>query len=113
MALLATFLIDHFELFGVKQVWTHFKHCEMGRHQSRTPFFYKHPRHPLYFGFLIACWAAPDMRCEGSSLRLVSAGTSITALAFEERDLSHHFGEQCRTYMARVSMRIPLPPCKG
>ncbi len=112
VVLLATFLIDHFELFGLKQVWTHYKGRELGRHQFRTPFLYKFTRHPLYFGFLLAFWAAPDMSVGRLVFALGFSAYIITALAFEERDLAHYFGDQYRAYMARVSMLIPLPPRK-
>jgi len=59
--LLSTFLLNHFELFGLRQVWARLRGRELPAPQFRTPFLYKRTRHPLYLGFLLAFWAAPTM----------------------------------------------------
>lgn len=103
----SSFVIDHFELFGLKQVWTHFR----GREETRTPFsersIYRWVRHPLMLGFIIAFWSAPMM----SQGRLLFAAVTtlwiLIAIRIEERDLMQFLGEPYRRYRARTPMLLP------
>jgi protein-S-isoprenylcysteine O-methyltransferase Ste14 len=108
IVLLSTFLISHFELFGLAQAWGHARGVtEVAPPTFRTPFFYRYIRHPLYSGFFLAFWATPQM--SGGHL-LLAAGVSIYMLigiAYEERDLISTFGEDYRSYRARTGMLAP------
>ena len=103
----ATFLINHFELFGLQQAWHHFRGTQAKPPRFRTPLFYRWVRHPIYTGFLIAFWATPDMTY---GHLLLAAGFTVYILigiAYEERDLIGHFGETYSDYRKRVGMVFP------
>lgn len=107
MVLISTFLINHFELFGVQQAWLHCWGRECAEPEFRQPLFYKWVRHPLYLGFFLAFWATPHMT--GGHL-LLAAGVSIymlIAIRYEERDLTDLFGDDYRRYQAEVGMLTP------
>ena len=109
----ATFLINHFELFGLKQAWDHFRSAEPAPSKFRTPLFYKWVRHPIYTGFLLALWATPDMTY---SHLLLAAGMSVyifIGIAHEERDLVGYFGQTYVEYRRTVGMVIPGVGRKG
>jgi methanethiol S-methyltransferase len=105
--LLMTFYIDHFDLFGLRQVWLYLRGREYTRVQFATPVPYRMVRHPLYLGFMIAFWAAPTM----SVTRLVFAAATtaymLIAIQFEENDLSHEHGAAYQKYRRRVPMLLP------
>jgi protein-S-isoprenylcysteine O-methyltransferase Ste14 len=105
--LVMTFYIDHFDLFGLRQVWLYLRGRQYTRVQFATPAPYRMVRHPLYLGFMIAFWAAPTM----SVTRLVFAAATtayiLIAIQFEENDLSHEHGESYREYKRRVPMLLP------
>ena len=108
LVLLSTFLIDHFELFGLKQVWLHLRGAESQPPSFTTPFIYKRSRHPLYLGFMIAFWSAPHMTTGHLLFALVTTAYMLTAIQFEERDLLKSHGEAYAEYRKRVRMLIPL-----
>ncbi len=107
VVLTSSYLINHFELFGLQQVFNNLRDREMPEPVFRTPFFYKFVRHPIYLGFIIALWAAPTM--SAGRLLLAAAMTVYIVIGFllEERDLVDLFGDDYRRYRERVSALIP------
>jgi methanethiol S-methyltransferase len=108
IVLVATFLINHFELFGLHQVFNNFMGREMPAARFRMPGFYKVVRHPLYFGFILAFWAAPVMTVGHLMFAAVTTAYIFIAIMLEERDLVHAFGDEYRRYRQRVAMIIPF-----
>jgi len=107
VVLLSTFLINHFELFGLSQVFQNLRNRAPAAPALRTPFFYKLVRHPLYTGFFIAFWATPTM---SYGHLLLAAGMStfmLIAIQYEERDLIDTFGNDYVAYRKRVGMLTP------
>jgi len=105
--LLSTFLINHFELFGLQQAWFNMLGRKAERPKFRQPLFYKWVRHPLYLGFLFAFWAAPEMT---AGHLLLAVGVSIyilIAIQYEERDLVSLFGQDYENYRRDVGMLTP------
>ena len=107
IVLLSTFLINHFELFGLQQVYRHARGREDAAPQFRQPFFYKMVRHPLYTGFFIAFWATPVMTYGHLLLAAGMSAYMLIAIRHEERDLVQLFGEDYETYRKRVGMLTP------
>ena len=105
--LVSTFLINHFDLFGLRQVWLYFRGKEYKHLKFRIPVFYKYMRHPLYFGFLMAFWAAPVMSVSRLFLAIGFTAYVLKAIRWEEKDLLEHFGEKYRQYSERVPMILP------
>lgn len=103
----STFLINHFELFGVSQVANHLLDRAVPAPQFRTPLLYKVVRHPIYLGFIIAFWAAPVMTVGHLMFAAVTTAYILVGIWLEERDLIEMFGDQYREYKQRVSMLIP------
>jgi methanethiol S-methyltransferase len=103
----STFLINHFELFGVSQVANHLLDKEAPAAKFRTPLLYKFVRHPIYLGFIIAFWAAPVMTAGHLMFAAVTTAYIMIGIWLEERDLIEMFGDQYREYKQRVSMLIP------
>ena len=110
---ISTFLIDHFDLFGLRQTWLYFRGKPYTNLPFRVPLFYRFVRHPLYFGFLIAFWATPLMTVTHLIFAVLTTGYIFTAIQFEERDLVNHFGESYRKYRKQAPMIIPFSKKKA
>jgi protein-S-isoprenylcysteine O-methyltransferase Ste14 len=105
--LFTTFLIDHFELFGLRQAWAYATGKTIPEPTFKTPNVYRLVRHPMQLGFVIAFWAAPVMTIDRFVLALLLTGYIITALVFEERDLVAAFGDEYRRYQRQVPRLLP------
>lgn len=103
----STWLINHFELFGLAQAWRHVRGHEPEPIAFRTPLFYRLVRHPIYLGFLLAFWATPTMSAGHLLLAVGFTVYILIGIHYEERDLVAHFGDTYTRYRARVGMVVP------
>jgi len=107
VAMLSTFLLDHFELFGLRQSFSGLIKRPAPDAAFRTPLLYRHVRHPLYLGFLLTFWAVPVMTLGHLLLAFGLSAYTLAGIAFEERDLVLQFGERYRSYRQHVGMLLP------
>jgi steroid 5-alpha reductase family enzyme len=103
----STFLINHFELFGLHQAANNLAGRSMPVPRFRTPLYYQFVRHPIYLGFIIAFWAAPTMTAGRMLFAAVTMAYIVVGILLEERDLVDLFGDEYRRYKDRVSMLVP------
>jgi len=106
LVLFSSYLINHFDLFGLRQVFLYDKYTDLG---FRTPFLYRFFRHPIMLGFLIAFWSTPRMTLGHLLFALGTTGYILIAIQLEERDMVGFYGEAYENYRRKVSMLIPLP----
>ena len=106
--LVSTYLVNHFELFGLEQVWVYFRGREPQPASFKTPGLYRVVRHPIYAGFVIAFWSAPVMTIGHLIFSIATTGYILVGIAFEERDLIRTFGQTYREYRRHVPMLVPL-----
>jgi len=109
LLLTTTFLINHFDLFGLQQVWRYSRNLAYEPPKFVTPGPYRLVRHPLYLGFLVAFWSAPHMTLGHLFFSVMCTGYILLAIQFEERDMVTFHGESYRAYRSGVSMLVPLP----
>jgi protein-S-isoprenylcysteine O-methyltransferase Ste14 len=107
VAMISTFLINHFELFGLQQVFARLTQRAMPEARFRTPLLYRWVRHPLYAGFLLTFWSVPVMTAGRLLFALGFSAYILIGIAFEERDLLQQFGQRYRRYRGQVGMVIP------
>jgi protein-S-isoprenylcysteine O-methyltransferase Ste14 len=109
----STFMIHHFELFGLRQVFAAWARRALPEPRFQTPLFYRYVRHPIYFGFLLAFWATPHMSAGHLLFALATTGYILIGIQLEERDLLALFGSQYERYRERVNMLLPAPARGG
>jgi protein-S-isoprenylcysteine O-methyltransferase Ste14 len=107
LVLVSTFLLNHFDLFGLRQIWLNLRATPYTHLKFGTPGPYRLVRHPLYVGWLFAFWATPDMTLTHLVFALATTGYILAAIQLEERDLVRHLGTQYSDYRKRVPMLIP------
>ncbi len=103
----ATWLINHFDLFGLRQVWYHFRGQPRPALKFRVPGMHKHVRHPIYVGWLIIFWTTPTMTAAHFLFAVMTTAYIIIAIQFEEKDLVDTFGDDYRRYQKDVGMLVP------
>src|SRR5438128_6269670 len=101
------FLINHFDLFGLRQVYLYFRGRKYTYLKFRTPFFYRYVRHPLYVGWLLTFWSAPVMTAAHLFFAVMTTAYIFVAIRLEEADLITMHGDKYRRYRSEVPMMIP------
>ena len=105
----STFLIDHFELFGLRQVVCAFRETTLPVQRFRTPMLYRYSRHPMMVGMLMGFWSTPDMTWDRLTFAVGFSAYILIGVRLEERELVQNLGEEYRRYQQRVARFVPLP----
>jgi protein-S-isoprenylcysteine O-methyltransferase Ste14 len=113
IVLVSTVLINHFELFGLRQAYCYLKGTQCPSAAFKTPGFYRAVRHPLYLGFMLAFWSTPRMSLGHLFFAIMTTAYMIVAIQFEERDMIRTFGRTYTEYKEHVSMLAPVRIWKG
>jgi hypothetical protein len=113
LVLVATFQINHFDLFGLRHVWLQLLNKPYTRLQFGKPLLYRFVRHPLYVGWFFAFWMTPTMTYAHLLFAVATTAYILIAIQFEERDLIHEHGESYRQYRRDVPMLVPFSRRSG
>lgn len=110
IVLISTFLVDHFDLFGLRQVFRYLKGIPYTPPPFTTRGWYGYVRHPIYLGFLVAFWATPVMTIAHLAFAVATTAYILIAIQLEERDMVRFHGTRYEAYRKQVSMLVPRPP---
>jgi protein-S-isoprenylcysteine O-methyltransferase Ste14 len=113
IVLISTFLIDHFDLFGLRQIWLHLQKKEYTPVEFQTTGLYSYVRHPLMLGFIIAFWCTPTMTMGHLIFAIATTAFMFLGMVLEEQDTAKLLGDPYVQYRKQVSMIIPMPAKKG